>query len=652
MDTLRIRWDGGEGTYEPGTLVRVGRDPDAEVQPHNTNVSRRHVEISHSASGWVLRDVGSGQGTWKDGRQVDTLEVRGTVRVTLGREGRGEVLTLEAKPSAPLVGATELPGRAATAGPTEVASPLGPRGQSGSAEGTVVVGGGPNRPGGALRADEIAEATVVTGDVLNVECAGRSASFRPGDEVSIGRDADCEMVSTNPTVSRRHASITHDGTGWTLRDEASSGGTYVDGRRISELRLEGSVAAWLGDPTTGERVVIVASGTNPRTSRRRLLVPLVAGGAAVVVLLLVIVAAVLVSGGEDAGPSNDELGQATVRLLAGDFAGSGTIVDAERGLILTNAHVVAPDALGTGVRDLMFGTDLLPSPREIEVLVVPELSKAAEPRFVAEVVAVDGYLDLAVLEITKTTGGQLIEPGSGDLDGLVAVEVGDSDELSAGDPIRVFGYPSAAQSRNVTVTEGVVSGQVTEERTGSNRGMLNITADISPGNSGGLTVNDDGELVGVPTLVRDGAVASIRPSTFATAMLEAARAGEPYESPFIRPLSGEEVENFALVAPGRTAGVRFDCTTGPFESVETGAVGLSFDFDGFEAGEHQDMVVVVRVGGETVGSVTLDAEYPVRWPAGPGCATMTVPVDLSEVADPAGEVTVGVGLGPNYTAPG
>ena len=403
--------------------MRIGRDPDADVQPANSNVSRRHVEITHSPSGWVLRDVGSAQGTWRDGRQVQSVEVRGTVQVTLGRERRGEVVTLEASPTAaPLVAATELVGHAvAVAAPTEmVGASAATRVSGGGSEGTVVVGAPTNRPGGALRADAIAGATVVTGDALNVECGGRSYTFTPGRDISIGRDAECDVVSQNPTVSRRHARITHDGAGWTLRDEGSSSGTYVDGKRITEHRLVGSVAAWLGDETAGERLVVVASGTNPATARRRSLRRAAPVLGAAAVLLIVVLGWLMTSGG-GSGPSEDELARATVRLVAADRAGSGTIIDATRGLILTNAHVVAPDALGTGVRDVTFAGDLDVGPREVDVLVAPELEKAAEPRFVAEIVAVDGYLDLAVLQITKTVGGQLIEPGSDDLDGLVDV---------------------------------------------------------------------------------------------------------------------------------------------------------------------------------------------------------------------------------------
>jgi pSer/pThr/pTyr-binding forkhead associated (FHA) protein len=654
VETLRIRWAGGEASFEPGTTVRVGCDPDSDVQLRNTNLSRRHVEITHTGTGWVLRDVGSAQGTWRDGRQVQTVDIRGTIQVTLGREGRGEVVTLEASAAAPnWTAPTELPGRAAVAGATQIVGGPVSHGSpaSGGGEGTIVVGAASNRPGGALRAEALAGATIVTGDLLNVECAGRSYSFQPGRDVSIGRDADCDIVSSNPTVSRRHARITHDGSGWTLRDDGSSSGTFVDGQRITERKLAGSVAAWLGDEATGERLVIVASGTNtskPKSSKKIGALPIALVGVGIVVIALI--GWLVTRGGGDSGPSNDQLGQATVRIFAGDLAGSGTIIDADQGLILTNAHVVAPDALGTGVRDLAFADELTASPRDVQVWVAPALDKAAEPRFIAQVVAVDGYVDLAVLKITETVGGQLIEPGSGDLDGLVEVKVGDSAKLSSGDALRVFGYPSAAQTSSVTLKDGVVSGQVPSERMKSNSAMLNISADISPGNSGGLAVNSAGELVGVPTLVRDGEVASMRPSEFATELIAAAKSDEKYVSPYFRPIASEKITGLQFAAPNSDAGIRFDCSSGPptapISAADSGTA-ISFNFEGFEVDEHQDMMVAVYSGDTLLGVQTLDGDYPIKWPA-TGCATITVPIDASTLTADSPAATAVIGLGPNY----
>jgi putative serine protease PepD len=656
MTDLRIRWTGGELTASPGTTVRIGRDPAAEIHTDNPNVSRQHAEAVYSGGRWMLRDVGSAQGTWRNGQRVDSVEVRGTVQVTLGTEGRGEVVTLEAAASPGGVAPTELPGYGGGVQPTVVVgdaqAPL-PRAGLGPSD-TVVVGagasaaggGGANRPGGALRADAFAGATVVTGDTLNLECAGRSYSFAPGRDVTIGRDDSCEVVSTNPTVSRMHARLTHDGSGWTLRDLGSSGGTFVDGRKVSDHKISGSVAAWLGDTSTGERVVMVASGPTAKSRSKSNRTAILVVAACVAAVAVVGALFVLLSGG-DSVPSNDALGRATVRLIAGDVVGSGTIIDADEGLILTNAHVVDGDAPGTAVRDVLFDFELESSPREIEVLVAPALGKTAEPRFIAEVETVDGYLDLAVLRITKTIGGQLIEPDGGDLDDLVAVDIGDSDGVNAGDEIKVFGYPAAAQTASVTLTDGSVSGLVQDDRLGSNRAMMNITAAVSPGNSGGLAVNSDGKLIGVPSIIRDDTVPSMRPSAYAEDLIDAARSGEEYTSPWFRPLAGEQISDPRWVAPGAQSGIDFDCDGGPLEVADGSAIGLAFDYEAFAAGEHQDILVVVMSGDTTIGVRTLNIDYPVDWASEDGCATITVPIDLDAPIETEA-LTFLMGIGPDY----
>jgi hypothetical protein len=69
--------------------------------------------------------------------------------------------------------------------------------------------------------------------------------------VVLGRSHDCSCVMSHPTVSRRHARLTHTQTGWTLRDLASSNGTYLNGARITETALVhpwGRGLARLGPP--------------------------------------------------------------------------------------------------------------------------------------------------------------------------------------------------------------------------------------------------------------------------------------------------------------------------------------------------------------------------------------------------------------------
>ena len=97
-DELRIHWAGGTSIHEPGSVVLVGRNPECEIAPDNPNVSRRHAEIRHDGDRWIVRDLGSSQGTWHDQDRVEELELTGTTVVTFGRRSAGETveLTVEA----------------------------------------------------------------------------------------------------------------------------------------------------------------------------------------------------------------------------------------------------------------------------------------------------------------------------------------------------------------------------------------------------------------------------------------------------------------------------------------------------------------------------------------------------------------------------
>lgn len=49
----------------------------------------------------------------------------------------------------------------------------------------------------------------------------------------IGRDADCDLVLSDTTVSRRHASLMRFGSGWFVLDHGSTNGTWLNGRPVS-----------------------------------------------------------------------------------------------------------------------------------------------------------------------------------------------------------------------------------------------------------------------------------------------------------------------------------------------------------------------------------------------------------------------------------
>ena len=73
----------------------------------------------------------------------------------------------------------------------------------------------------------------------------------------IGSDATSTIRIVRPGISRRHALISHDGTGWKIEDAGSRNGTFVDGKRVTVTSLDGSTTCYLGHPTDGEKITLV-----------------------------------------------------------------------------------------------------------------------------------------------------------------------------------------------------------------------------------------------------------------------------------------------------------------------------------------------------------------------------------------------------------
>lgn len=141
-------------------------------------------------------------------------------------------------------------------------------------------------------------------------------------------------------------------------------------------------------------------------------------------------------------------------------AGSGVIVDADRGYILTNHHVVE-------------------NADEIQIsLVDGEVLDA-------EIVGSDAATDIALLKVES--------------DGLTEMPIGDSEVVRVGDFVLAIGNPFGLSH---TVTSGIVSAL---GRTGISRNgyedFIQTDASINPGNSGGALVNMRGELVGINSAI-------------------------------------------------------------------------------------------------------------------------------------------------------
>lgn len=140
--------------------------------------------------------------------------------------------------------------------------------------------------------------------------------------------------------------------------------------------------------------------------------------------------------------------------------GSGFVIDAEKGYIVTNNHVVK-DA--DDIRVTFQGNETLE----------------------AELVGNDEKIDIAVLKVTPKKK-------------LTAVKFGDSDKLRVGDWVIAIGNPFGLGG---TVTAGIVSARQRDINAGPYDDFIQTDASINRGNSGGPMFNAAGEVIGINTAI-------------------------------------------------------------------------------------------------------------------------------------------------------
>ncbi len=216
--------------------------------------------------------------------------------------------------------------------------------------------------------------------------------------------------------------------------------------------------------------------------------------------------------------------------------GSGTLVS-DDGMILTNAHLAEPLGPCRG--------------EEIVIALPVRLDEPPVPTYIANVVALDERLSLAVLQITGSLDGSLVDPATLN---LPFAPVGDVSGLQLGTSVTVVGYPDIGTTP--VSTEPRILTSTISETSGSRFAWIRMDSTIGGVMSGGGIYDAEGRLVGVPTgapatsgdipgpsclsiqdTTSDGAIdasdscvpvaselLAVRPISYAAPLIEAARA--------------------------------------------------------------------------------------------------------------------------------
>jgi S1-C subfamily serine protease len=270
----------------------------------------------------------------------------------------------------------------------------------------------------------------------------------------------------------------------------------------------------------------------------------------------------------------DKLISATVQIyglfddngeLTPHYTGSGTILTSS-GVILTNAHVASPASQGDAENE----------PDALGIAIIASEDKPPVASYLAKVLAVDGYMDLAVIQIVSTIDGADVDTSGLN---LPFVELGDSNQTHVGDHLNIFGFPGIGGD-TITFTEGSVSGFISEDQLGD-RAWIKTDATIAGGNSGGLAADDRARIIGVPTIAASGGsgevtdcrqiqdtngdgtinkddscipiggfINALRPIELARSLIDTAQAGKEYVSPYRLPGQATEAGSGEEAATG------------------------------------------------------------------------------------------------------
>jgi len=170
--------------------------------------------------------------------------------------------------------------------------------------------------------------------------------------------------------------------------------------------------------------------------------------------------------------------------------GSGTILDSS-GLVISNSHIVPQNESVLDVSEkgcfVILPDIKTGAPKEIYLatpLVFNDLSDEYDLAF------------FTIYDAYKDEDGQYGQYPK-DFPSFDDTNSCKDERIKLGESVRILGYPVSSGGYNLTITNGIVSSF-------SDDGLILTSAKVDQGNSGGLAIDKDGCMIGIPTSISEG----------------------------------------------------------------------------------------------------------------------------------------------------
>jgi pSer/pThr/pTyr-binding forkhead associated (FHA) protein len=266
--TLTRLSDKQEFVVKPG--MTVGRK-DADMLLTADKASRRHAQFSIEDNGVWVEDLGSTNGTFVNGKRITSR-----VRLVSGDRVRFDVEEFEFR----VVDSekTELRELDVRTLPTSERKPERPMRTSSASRGgrTIIVSRDEARKLFAHQGRNGAPTTVVHEPHLEImsgslaQCIIKLIAEPSGHtQWTIGSQLDCDIVFTDSGVSNLHARLVNEGTTWTVIDQMSVHGTWVNGRRGHRFDLSSGTVVRFGPVQCTFRTTAAQLAKEQETTSKR-----------------------------------------------------------------------------------------------------------------------------------------------------------------------------------------------------------------------------------------------------------------------------------------------------------------------------------------------------------------------------------------------